>query len=113
MFARLFGLKTISPEHLLETLNDGQTTVVDVNAPLSFSTHHVPRAINLDPLGYAESDLPANKDSRIVFYCSNFLCRKAPNAARRAETMGYRNVHVMSAGIAGWLKANLPTENKS
>ncbi|HEX7808863.1 MAG TPA: rhodanese-like domain-containing protein [Thermoanaerobaculia bacterium] len=113
MFARLFGLKTISPEHLHETLNDGQTTVVDVNAPLSFSTHHVPRAINLDPLGYAESDLPANKDARIVFYCSNFLCRKAPNAARRAETMGYRNVHVMSAGIAGWLKANLPTENKS
>jgi 3-mercaptopyruvate sulfurtransferase SseA len=25
--------------------------------------------------------------------------------------MGYRNVHVMSAGITGWINAALPTES--
>jgi rhodanese-related sulfurtransferase len=47
----------------------------------------------------------------LVFYCSNPLCRKAPTAARRARKMGYTNVHVMSAGINGWLAAKLPTES--
>jgi rhodanese-related sulfurtransferase len=32
-------------------------------------------------------------------------------AARRARGMGYDHVHVMSAGIAGWLDAALPTES--
>ena len=45
-----------------------------------------------------------------VFYCSNPMCMKAPNAARRAKALGYTNVHVMSAGIRGWLDAtNLAT----
>src|SRR5208283_2965678 len=40
-----------------------------------------------------------------------FMCRKAPNAARCAKDMGYRNVYVMSAGISGWVGASLPTES--
>lgn len=67
--------------------------------------------MNLDPLGYSATELPADKDSVLVFYCSNFLCRKAPNAALRAKRMGYSNVLVMSAGIAGWLDAPLPKES--
>jgi rhodanese-related sulfurtransferase len=82
-----------------------------VNAPQSWASNRVPGAIHLDPLGYAESDLPPDKDAPIVFYCSNFLCRKAPNAGRRARHMGYRDVRVMSAGITGWLNAKLPTES--
>ncbi|HWN42407.1 MAG TPA: rhodanese-like domain-containing protein [Thermoanaerobaculia bacterium] len=77
----------------------------------SWATARVPGALNLDPAGYDEKSLPADKDSLLVFYCSNPLCRKAPNAARRAKQMGYRNVHVMSAGISGWLNAKLPTES--
>ena len=46
--------------------------------------------------------LPSDHDSTLVFYCSNVWCRKAPQAARRAEGLGYRDVHVMSAGIKGW-----------
>jgi rhodanese-related sulfurtransferase len=38
------------------------------------------------------------------------MCRKAPNAARRAKKMGYGNAMVMSAGISGWVAANLPTD---
>lgn len=110
MFARLMGLKTISPEGLHEIVRDGRTTVIDVNSPQSWAASRVPGAIHLDPLAYREGDLPTDKDAMLVFYCSNFLCRKAPNAARRAEQMGYRNVHVMSAGISGWVGAKLPTE---
>lgn len=110
MFARLMGLKTVSPQELLQLIRDNQVTTFDVNSRQSWMLAHVPGAIHIDPAEYKDSDLPANKDTALVFYCSNPLCRKAPNAARRAKSMGYGNVQVMSAGIRGWLAAELPTE---
>ena len=111
MFARLMGLKTISPDGLHQLMQSAPLTAIDVNSRQSWLTARVPGALQLDPVGYSDGDLPSDKDSMLVFYCSNFLCRKAPNAALRAKRMGYSNVHVMSAGISGWLDATLPTES--
>jgi rhodanese-related sulfurtransferase len=111
MFAKLMGLKTISPKDLHRWMQDKPVTVIDVNSRQSWASARVPGARNLDPVGFAAGDLPPEKSSPLVFYCSNYLCRKAPNAARRAEQMGYQDVQVMSAGISGWLSAKLPTES--
>jgi rhodanese-related sulfurtransferase len=112
MYARLMGLKTISPESLHRLAQTPEpVSVVDVNSRQSWLQARVPGARNLDPVAFADSDLPSDKDAVLVFYCSNPLCRKAPNAARRARKIGYTNVHVMSAGISGWLAAKLPTES--
>ena len=110
MFARLMGLKTISPNDLHRLMQERPVSVVDVNSEQSWGRAHVPGAKHLDPTGYRPDDLPVDRNSTLVFYCSNPLCRKAPNAARRAKSMGYTNVRVMSAGISGWLNAQLPTE---
>ena len=112
MFARLMGLKTISPDELHRLVqNPGQVAVFDVNSRQSWLNARVPSARNLDPVEYKDSDLPPNKNDLLVFYCSNPMCRKAPNAARRAKKIGYGNVQVMSAGISGWLAAKLPIES--
>ena len=110
MFAFLMGLKTVSPQRLHELVTAKGVTVIDVNSRDSFASGHVPGAVNLDPESYTERDLPSAKDAMLVFYCSNPMCRKAPNAAKRAKKMGYDNVRVMSAGISGWLSAALPVE---
>ena len=102
------GLKTISPRALMQALPE--VTVYDVNSRGSWMEAHVPGAVSLDPAAFRAAELPAEKTAPLVFYCSNLLCRKAPNAARRAEGMGYANVSVMSAGISGWLSAGLPVE---
>jgi rhodanese-related sulfurtransferase len=111
VFARLMGLKTVSPHVLHQLVQEGAVTVLDVNPPWSWAAARVRGARNLDPAAFGEQDLPADKDATLVFYCSGFLCRKAPLAARRAAAMGYRRVHVMSAGINGWVQAALPTES--
>lgn len=112
MFARLMGLKTISPDGLHRLAqNPEHVSVIDVNSRQSWVRARVPGATNLDPAAYKDSDLPPDKNAVLVFYCSNPMCRKAPNAARRAKKMGYSNVMVMSAGISGWLAAKLPTES--
>ena len=110
MLAKLMGLKTISPDALHQLIQQRQATVIDVNSRESWTRAHVPGALNLDPAEYKDSELPPDKASNLVFYCSNPMCRKAPNAARRAKQLGYSNVMVMSAGISGWLATKLPTE---
>ena len=111
MFARLLGLNVISPGKLEQLMQKQPVSVLDVNSRQSWLAARVPSARPLDPIDYNESDLPADRDATLVFYCSNFMCRKAPNAARRAKDMGYRNIYVMSAGISGWVGASLPTES--
>ena len=107
MFARLMGLETISPRELQQLVNEKRVQVFDLNSPQSWTEAHVPGAVHFE----SEADLPLDRNSALVFYCSNPFCRKAPNAAKRAKSQGYENVRVMSAGITGWLNAGLPTES--
>jgi rhodanese-related sulfurtransferase len=111
VFARFLGLKMISPRGLHRSMQNEPLTAVDVNPRSSWVAAHVPGALNLDPDRFSGGDLPPDKDSMLVFYCSTYMCSKAPRAARRATAMGYRRVHVMSAGISGWLRAGLFTES--
>jgi rhodanese-related sulfurtransferase len=111
MMAFLMGLKSVSPSELQQQVADRQVTVIDVNSRQSWIKAHVPGALSLDAATYTERDLPSDKNANLVFYCSNPMCRKAPTAARRAKGMGYDNVKVLSAGITGWVSANLPTES--
>jgi rhodanese-related sulfurtransferase len=109
MFAMLMGLKSISPGALHERMQQEALTVYDVNARESWLKARVPSAIHLVP-AYEPAALPQDRTARLVFYCSNPLCRKAPSAAKRAKALGYSDVQVMSAGIVGWLEAGLPVE---
>lgn len=107
----IMGLESISPKALNEKVKNSSVAVFDVNSEQNWMEHRVPGAQHLDPGSFNESDLPPNKSSLLVFYCSNPMCRKAPNAARKAKQMGYTNVYVMPAGISGWTSANMPVEN--
>ena len=109
MFALFYGLKSVSPRALQFRLSNGALTVFDLNARGHWQAAHVPGAKHL-AVDFSAADLPAGKSTPLVFYCSNPMCRKAPSAARRARQMGFVDVEVMSAGIAGWLSAGLATE---
>jgi len=111
MLARLMGLKTVDPATLRQRMQVEPIAVFDVNARGSWLAARIPGARHLDHETFAESDLPADRDHALVFYCSNPFCRKAPLAARRAGKMGYSAAQVLSAGITGWLAAGLPTES--
>jgi len=111
MFARFFGVTSIAPRDLHELMQREPVVIIDVNVHRSWSAARVPGARLLDPVHFDASDLPGDKNARIVFYCSNFLCRKAPTAARHATTLGFTRAQVMSAGIKGWIDASLPTES--
>lgn len=105
------GLDTISPDGVHQMKKNESVTIIDVNSRRSWIKARIPGALHLAPTDYDASELPDDKEASLVFYCSNYFCREAPKAARRAVNMGYSNVQVMSAGISGWLRANLPTDS--
>lgn len=111
MLARLMGLRTVDPASLRRRMQSERIAIFDVNSRASWLGARIPGARHLDPETFLESDLPTARDHALVFYCSNPFCAKAPRAARRARKMGYGDVHVLSAGITGWLAAGLPAES--
>lgn len=71
----------------------------------------IPTAIKLaSSSDYDLALLPKNKADATVFYCSSTKCGASKSAAKRAIQAGYTNVHVLPAGIAGWVKAGKPVD---
>lgn len=113
MFARMMGVATITPWRLHERMRRGTVSVFDANPRLNWLNGHLPGAVNIDPADYPERELPEDKHTCVVFYCSGPWSGASPYAARRAKQMGYTNVCVLSNGIRGWLAAELPMEQGS
>jgi rhodanese-related sulfurtransferase len=57
----------------------------------------------------AAKELPAAKDSKLVFYCANLQCPASHAAAEKALEAGYTDVSVLPDGLMGWKKAGQST----
>ena len=90
---------------------DKKAVPVDANGKETRTSQGViPGAVLLTSSSqYAVSELPADKSSKLVFYCANQKCGASHAAARRAMENGYTNVAVLPEGIAGWKQAGQPT----
>ncbi len=59
---------------------------------------------------YPVSELPKNKDEKLVFYCYNESCPASHSAADKAIISGYTDVNILPSGIMGWKKAGNKTQ---
>lgn len=101
------GLSSYDVDRVAELLEKQALVPVDANSPGTREKYGtLPSAVLLSSSDdYALSELPSDKEKGLVFYCGGERCTSAPKAAKRAMEAGYQNVHVMRAGIRGWVKA--------
>jgi len=95
-------------DQLARIVQDRSATLVDANGSSTRAEYGViPGAILLsDYHDYdVASELPADKDGKLVFYCANTRCSAAPRAAEKAVEAGYTDVAVAPQGIRGWVDA--------
>lgn len=88
-------------------------TIVDANKAERYAAGHIPGAIHAraDENGkLTGAALPADKATKLVFYCYSEQCQASHMAAKAAVDAGYTNVFVFPAGITGWEKAGKATE---
>lgn len=87
--------------------------LVEVLPSAEYDRYHLPGALNV-PLGKDFSEkiqqaLP-NKQQAIVVYCKDSECEASPEAAKRLDDLGYREVMDYSGGKVDWKKAGLRVE---
>ncbi|MDF2809982.1 MAG: ArsR family transcriptional regulator [Microvirga sp.] len=108
-FGRLDQHEAIPREELLERLQDGSVTLLDVRPEDEFALGHLPGALNV-PLSELErrlSELP--KDQEIVAYCRGPYCVLSFEAVAALRARGYV-VHRLEDGYPEWKAAGLPIE---
>lgn len=85
--------------------------IIDANGPDSYKAGHVQGALSWSAIRTdLAAKLPADKNTLIIAYCGNPKCGAYVAAANAAKKLGYTNIKHMSAGIAGWKDAKMPTE---
>ncbi len=89
---------------------DRRLAVYDANHRETFDEHHVPGATWVDYHTMARAELPEDASTPLVFYCYNEQCEASHRAAEGAVALGFSDVSVMGAGIAGWVEAGQPVE---
>lgn len=109
----------ISAEDLKKKLDQKDDFhLVDVLSKESFSSQHVPGAVNVPFTGdnFIE-DLKevtgANEDSEIIVYCSSETCQTSPQAAAKLEEEGFNRVGHFKGGLAGWQDAGFELDQGS
>ncbi len=98
----------VSPGELEGLMKAGDAIAIDANGATVRTKHGtVPDAVLLSDYKQYDptSELPADRDKKLVFYCANTMCGAAPAAAQKAQAAGYDDVAVMTEGIMGWAAA--------
>lgn len=100
-FDELDNLDPVGPDELMDRMQSGAVTLLDVRPEDEFKAGHIPGALHID-LEMLESrlaELP--KDTDIVAYCRGAYCVLSYEAVRRLRARGYR-VSRFSEGLPEW-----------
>ena len=106
------ALGEVDVEHLASLIDDGSCAVFDANTEGTRKKQGlIPTAAALSHYSkYELSELPAAKDTKLVFYCASESCGASHTAAEKAVVAGYDDVSVLPAGVMGWKNAGKPTK---
>ncbi len=104
----------VAIDELDELIAAKKVAVFDANSPGTREKFGViPTAHLLKDTANCEAELPADKDAKLVFYCSNEMCSASHRAAKVAVKAGYSDVNILPPGIMGWVEAGKQVENKT
>jgi|JI102314A1RNA_FD_contig_71_563798_length_506_multi_3_in_0_out_0_1 rhodanese-related sulfurtransferase len=103
-------IQTVSTAEGAKLAQAKAATFVDVNGTETRTKQGIiPGAVLLTSTEFKADELPANKASRLVFYCANTQCGASKMAAKKAINDGYGDVWVLPEGIMGWKQAGNET----
>jgi len=103
------NLEPIARKELLQRVNDGLVTIIDVRPHEEYKAGHVPGAINI-PLSELHKRLDElGTEQEIVAYCRGPHCILAFDAVAELRKQG-RTARRMEDGFPEWKHAGLPVE---
>ncbi len=103
------SLEPISRDELLDRIESGMVTVLDVRPEDEFAAGHLPRAVNIPirDLDRRLSELPAGRE--VIAYCRGPYCVLSFDAVAALRTKGV-TARRLEDGYPEWKAAGLPVE---
>lgn len=104
-----FSLESLSINELLNKLQKGRVTILDVRPETEFIKGHIANAISIpiEQLGKRLNELP--KRNEIIAYCRGPFCLFADEAVSLLTKKGYKAIR-LEEGYPDWQLAGLPVE---
>ena len=104
-------MKSITKEELKRKLENDEVILIEVLDKEDFNKSHIAGAINipLKQIG-TEANQRFSEDDEIVVYCSDSDCSASPTAAKKLDSLGFKNVYDYKGGKKEWKEADLPME---
>lgn len=105
MMTAAIACPELSIDEAANLIAGGQAVVIDVSPRRRWASGHLPNALNLVPSSFTGEDIPAEKDTTLLFYCSDMGGSASRYAAQRALKLGFTNVFIMKGGLRQWMAA--------
>lgn len=84
--------------------DDWTFVLIDSRPPARYNEAHINGAINIPDAQFEDNIhlLPEDKNKMLIFYCGGWHCPLSPSSAKKAQELGYTNVHVYQEGTEAW-----------
>lgn len=104
-----FEFETVTINELIEKLDSGKVTILDVRPESEFKQGHISKAISIpiDELSKRLKELP--KRTEIIAYCRGPFCVYADEAVNILTKAGYKATR-LEEGFPDWKLRDLPIE---
>lgn len=87
----------------VERAQAGGAVLVDSRRASGYEKGTIPGAINVPPSDEAAfARLPAEKSTKLVFFCGGPACKSSLKAARKARDLGYADIAEYRGGYPEW-----------
>lgn len=95
---------------LVDLASGKRVMVVNVLDSEYYKDCHIKGSVNVpfDQLEIFAQQL--DKDTEIIFYCSNYMCTGSGKAAKLFQQKGFKRVWAYEAGMNEWYRNGLPVE---
>jgi rhodanese-related sulfurtransferase/DNA-binding transcriptional ArsR family regulator len=106
------NLEPIPRQELLQRVNDGLVTVIDVRPQEEYEAGHVPGAVNIPPAELEAHLNDFDPEQEIVAYCRGPHCILAFEAVETLRSQGLK-ARRLQDGFPEWKTDGLPVESTS
>jgi rhodanese-related sulfurtransferase len=100
--------RNVTPDDLQTLLRDDDLMLVNVHIPFAGNIAGTDRSIPYDQIEQNLSQLPADKNAKIVLYCRSG--RMSQIAAEKLVELGYTNIWNLKGGMNEWEKSGFDLE---